>query len=200
MPLRAFGQVDQGQDIARLAEAILSKSNTPRATGTLTVSADGQGASDTYQVLANYSTPGVVHSLAVGENVALHDSLRPLSPFSTAFFGSLVADNATTVPAGSCFNGHAVDEETLKFPATRKLARLPDDSKLSSPHIDYFSHWASDDVSVTVHRELTTHFEGNFCAGPARTEIAGLADRLREDLSVTFSILPINAGLQKQSP
>jgi transglutaminase-like putative cysteine protease len=200
MPLRMLGQVAQGQDSAKLAEAILKKSNTPRATGTLTLPTDDFGASDSYNVVASYSTPGAIHSLVEGTNVGLQDNLRPLSPFSTAFFGPLISDKAADTPAGSCFNGHASDEETLQFPASRKLVKLPADTKLSSSHIDYISHWTSDAGSVTVHRELTTHFEQNFCTGPARAEMASLMERLKDDLNTTFSIPRIEAEAEKPSP
>jgi transglutaminase-like putative cysteine protease len=200
VPLRAIGQVAQGQDSAKLAEVILKKSNTPRATGTLTLPIDDLGATDSYNVVASYNTPGAVHSLVEGTNVGLQDNLRPLSPFSTVFFGSLISDRVADIPAGSCFNGHAVDEETLQFPVTRKLVKLPVDTKLNSSHINYFSHWTSDTGSITVHRDLTTHFEQNFCTGPARVEMTALADRLRDDLSTTFSIPRIEAEASKPSP
>jgi transglutaminase-like putative cysteine protease len=188
LPLRALGQVAQGQDAAKLAEALLKKSSTPRATGALTLPPPGD-ATDSYQMTANYTTPGVQRYLIDGDRVGMHDSLRPLSPFSSAFFGPLIADSKGDAVAGPCYNGHAVDDETLQYPAaSRKLTKLPADSKLDSAHVTYSAHWTAGSGSITVHRELTTHFDHSFCTGAERGEMTALAERLRDDLDVTFGL------------
>ncbi len=186
MPFRQLAELTQGQDGAKLAELVLKKSDTPRATGALVMPPLGD-ATDSYQMTANYSTPGIMHSLADGNRVAIRDNLRVVSPFSTALFGPLISEKAEG-PAGACHNGHAVDEETVEYPATRKLVKLPADSNLDSAHVSYASHWTAGTNSITVRRELTTHFDHSLCTGASRVEMATLAERLKDDLDVTFSI------------
>ncbi len=187
LPLRVLAQVAQGQDAGKLAEMVLKKSSTPHATGTLNLPAPGD-ATDNYEMTASYSTPGVVRNMADGDHVAIRDNLRPLAPFSTVFFGPLIDTKTNDQPAGACYNGHAVDDETLEFPASRKLTKLPADSKLDSAHVTYVSHWKSDGNSITVHRELTTHFDKSLCTGSERAEMTALAERLREAGEESFSI------------
>jgi len=186
LPFRALAELAQGQDSAKLAEVLLKKSDTPRATGAINLPAPGD-ATETYQMTANYSTPGIMRSLADGNRVNIRDNLKIVSPFAPALFGPLISDKAES-PAGACHNGHAVDEETVEYPATRKLAKLPMDTSLNSDHVSYAAHWTAGTNSITVHRELTTHFDHSLCTGAARAEMAALAMRLRDDQGVTFSI------------
>ncbi len=195
MPFRVLAELAQGQDGAKLAELVLKKSDTPRATGAITMPPPGD-ATDSYQMTANYSTPGIMHSLADGNRVNIRDNLRIVSPFAPALFGPLISEKAEST-AGACHNGHAVDEETVEYPATRKLVKLPAGSNLDSAHVSYASHWTAGTNSITVHRELTTHFDHSLCTGASRAEMAALADRLKDDLDVTFSIPRDSAAADK---
>jgi hypothetical protein len=75
--------------------------------------------------------------------------------------------------------------------------KLPADSNLDSAHVSYASHWTAGTNSITVHRELTTHFDHSLCTGASRAEMAALADRLKDDLDVTFSIPRDSAAADK---
>ena len=73
-----------------------------------------------------------------------------------------------------CYNGHAIDDETLQFSSVRHLTHVPDDSKVAREHVNYSSHWSSDGNSLTVHRELTTHFDTPLCSGSEKDELVAL--------------------------
>ena len=103
-------------------------------------------------------------------------------------FGPLIDGRDRDAAAAPCFNGHAMDDETLQYPAPRHLLKLPADSKLSSPHISYTSHWTSDGSSVSVHREFYAHFDQVLCAGAAKSEMLALADQLKADLQARVAV------------
>ncbi|HWY61706.1 MAG TPA: DUF3857 and transglutaminase domain-containing protein [Rhizomicrobium sp.] len=189
VPLRVLGAALQGQDGAKVASSVLQKSSTPRATGMVTAPLPDADAAS-YQLSASYSTPGTMSGFAPGSTSLLgfEDHLRALSPFSAAMFGPLVEGRFRDAAAAPCFNGHAVDDESMQYPATRHLLKLPADSKFSGPHISYTSHWTNDGASVSVHREFTAHFDQVLCAGAAKNELLAFADQLKTDVQVRFSL------------
>jgi transglutaminase-like putative cysteine protease len=190
--LRLLGGLMQGQNGSAIANAILQRNRVAGANGTLTLPPIDIDAAS-YQVSASYSTAGVVDGIARDEGLALFDNLRLLGPFSGAFFGPLLDNRGGDEAAVPCYNGHAVDDETLQFPATRHLATLPPDSHVSRPHITYVSHWSTDGNSISVHRELNTQFDQMLCSGSAKDDLLVAAGQIRKD-AATVLLLPHVAG------
>jgi hypothetical protein len=110
------------------------------------------------------------------------DSLRIAAPFSGLFFGAILDGQNSDADAVPCYNGHAIDDETLQFSNVRHLVHVPDDSNISREHINYSSHWSSDGNSLSVHRELFTHFDTPLCSGSEKDELVALSAQVKTDL------------------
>jgi transglutaminase-like putative cysteine protease len=178
--LKVLGVLVQGQDSTELAAKVLQKGPTPHATGSLTAPPPDMDATS-YEITGTYSTPGAVLGLAQGTGMPMEDSLRIANPFSGLFFGSIVDGQNREADAVPCYNGHAIDDETLQYSNVRHLVRVPEDSKVSREHVSYSSHWSTDGNSVTVHRELTTHFDTPLCSGSEKDELVALSDQTKTD-------------------
>ena len=180
MAVRALGQLMQGQDGSRLAANILQKSGTPHASGTLSAPpVDADAVS--YGLSGAYSTPGAINGLARNNSMPMFDNLRIVNPFSEIFFGPLIEGKNRDVEQVPCYNGHVVDDETLQFPATRHLSKLPEDQKMSRSYATYTEHWVQEGSSVSVHRELVTRFDHALCSGTAKDDLLAIGDRIRLD-------------------
>ncbi len=147
-------------------------------------------SSAAYQITANYTTPGTIRGLVTGPGVGMDDHLLPLPPFSASFFGPFMDARFSADEAAPCFSGHAVEDESLQYPATRHLLNVPADSSFSGGNVKYTSHWSSDGKSVTVHRELTTHFDLPLCSGKAKDELLS-DDLIRQDAQTLVAVPPL---------
>ena len=187
--LRLVGGLMQGQDGAKMANTILQKSGMADASGVLMAPPPNADV-PSYEISANYSMPGEAAGLGNASGVALADHLRVASPFSSGFFGPLIDARERDEAAVPCYTGQATDDETLQFPASRHLATLPADTKISKPHLTYVSHWSSDGNSVSVHRELTTRFDAMLCSGADKDDLLAAGDQIRAD-GKTLLLLPL---------
>jgi hypothetical protein len=186
-PLRVLGSVLQGDNGSKAAAAILERSRTPRATGTFTA----QPLSDTiapYQISATYSTPGVNAALANGQDFVFGDNLNIVPAESAAFFGPVFANNYNSTDPVPCYSGHAIADETLNFPATRHLEKLPSDVEISSSYISYSSHWSQSATSVNVHREFDAHFDKALCSGAVLQETMSVWAKVKQELATSFAV------------
>ena len=136
--LKVLGVLVQGQDSTNLAARVLQKSPTPHATGSLTAPLPDVDATS-YEVSGSYSTPGAV-LIAPNTGLVMGDSLRIAAPISGLFFGSILDGQNADTDAVPCYNGHAIDDETLQFSSVRHLTHVPDDSKVAREHVNYSSH------------------------------------------------------------
>lgn len=187
LPLRAMGTMLQGDSGQKIASAILQRSHTPRATGIL-VAAPLADETPPYQIIAQYRTSGADMGLEGTGYFQLNDSLRIVSPFSAVFFGPVLDDRYQNADPLPCFNGMASDDETLNFPASRHLARLPSDSRFDTAHTSYTSHWSARAGSVTVHREFATHFDKALCTGSDRLQTLLALSRIKSDLATGIAL------------
>ena len=178
--LRGLGSLMQGQDGTKLANTVLQKSATPRATGMLTAPPLDMDATS-YGISGNYSTPGAIIGLTKDNVMPLADNLKVLSPFSAVFFGPLIEGRNRDIDAVPCYNGRAMDDESVQLSGNRHLAKLPDDQKMSREHASYSEHWSSDGNVVSVHRELTTRFDQTLCTSTAKGDLLAIGDRIRAD-------------------
>jgi transglutaminase-like putative cysteine protease len=189
VPLRELGALIEGNNALWFSKLLLQRSRTPNAVGGLTASAPDE-QSDAYEIGAHYMTPGVFPALAAGTGFGFQDSLLAADPFGATFFGP--ASNAALLNANPvpCFNGRAVDDESLTYPQSRHLAALPGDSKFSTEHVDYISRWSDNGNTVMVHREMATHFNGVLCDASAHNEIAGVQMQIVRDRRTTIALAP----------
>jgi transglutaminase-like putative cysteine protease len=186
-PLRALGSVLQGDNGSKAAAAILEKTRTPDATGAL-VAQPLSATIAPYQISASYSTPGVNAALANGQDFVFGDNLNLVPAESAAFFGPVFGagyNNADPVP---CYSGHAIADETLNFPATRHLEKLPSDVDISSGSISYLSHWSQTATSVNVHREFDAHFDKALCSGASLQETISVWAKIKQELATSFAV------------
>ena len=189
VPLRELGMLINTNNALQFSQLLLRRSRTPNAVGALTASAPDE-QSDTYDIGAHYATPGIFPALAVGVGFGFQDSLLAADPFGATFFGP--ASNAALLSANPvpCFNGRAVDDESLTYPQSRRLAALPGDSKFSTQHVDYISRWSDNGDTVAVHREMATHFNTVLCDASAHNEIAGVQMQIVRDRGVVITLQP----------
>ena len=132
--------------------------------------------------------------------MTLSDHLRVASPFSSGFFGPLIDNRERDEAAVVCYTGQATDDETVQFPASRHVAALPADTKMTRNHLTYTSHWSSDGNSVSVHRELTTHFDAMLCSGGDKDDLLAAGDQIRADGKTPLLLPLVNNGAAAASP
>jgi hypothetical protein len=88
-----------------------------------------------------------------------------------------LSDNQPT----PCFAGRQVEELSLRLPDDRKPLRLPADRRIATEAFTYTSHWAFDDQTVTVRRELVSRIGEPLCRGALRLEAAAALREIRRD-------------------
>jgi hypothetical protein len=189
VPLRELGTLIEGTNAPKFTQLLLRRSRTPNAVGGLTTSVPDE-QSGAYEIGAHYTTPGIFPALAAGTGFGFQDSLLAADPFGATFFGPAsnpALQDANPVP---CFNGRAVDDESLTYPQSRHLAALPGDSKVSTEHVDYISRWSDDGNTVTVHREMATRFKGVLCDASAHNEITGVQMQILRDRRAVVALPP----------
>ncbi len=80
-----------------------------------------------------------------------------------------------------CLAGRQVEELSLRLPDDRKPLRLPADRRIATEAFTYTSHWAFDDQTVTVRRELVSRIGEPVCHGALRLEAAAALREIRRD-------------------
>ena len=190
-PLRILGRIVQQDAQNKLATALFTLHGTPRATGTITAPPDFAG--DNYQITTAYKTSGVLIAFAQNRGFVIPDSLRLVPLLSGNFFGPIFEDKYKTADALPCHSGRGVDDETLEFPASRHLQRLPDDKKISTSHMTYTSHWSEDGNKVRVHRELEARFDQAVCTNPLKDEVLSVAQNIKMDMAAQIALVQVSA-------
>jgi transglutaminase-like putative cysteine protease len=179
-PLRQLGALLQGENGKKLAHALLQKSPMPRATGAF-MAEPPDLAQPEYKISATYATPNPLAALAAGSSFRLGDNLKLIAPVSAILYGPVLEakfKNADPVP---CYSGRSIDDESLEFPATRHLDKLPEDVSIHTSHVSYSSHWSQTPTSVSVHREFTARFDEPVCSARVRDEVRGAVARIQAD-------------------
>jgi hypothetical protein len=87
-----------------------------------------------------------------------------------------------------CYNAHALDVETLQLWEDRHLQKLPADSELSSAHVEYRSRWSINGNTVSVTREMRTHFDQRICDLREGNEMWAARDQIQKDLQADLVI------------
>jgi hypothetical protein len=97
-------------------------------------------------------------------------------------------ENADPVP---CRSVHATDNYTLQFPAGKRVASLPPDMTVKTANLDYLAHWSSDGQSVSVKRELASHFDSALCTGAARTDVLAALARITQSYNTEIALVGV---------
>ncbi|HEX3755478.1 MAG TPA: hypothetical protein VHV26_10430, partial [Rhizomicrobium sp.] len=190
-PMRQLGVLLQGDNGKKLALALLQKSRTPLATGAFMVEPPDVERSQ-YKISATYAPPGPMEPLAAGTKFELGDNLKLLNPLGDIFYGPVMNPKFKAADLVPCYSGHSIDDETLEFPSTRHLDRLPDDANVRTQHITYSSHWSQTPGSVNVHREFEARFEEPLCNAMIRDEVQAALVRIRADAAAASFAVPRN--------
>jgi transglutaminase-like putative cysteine protease len=185
-PLRAIGRALQLDTQGKIASDLFKARGTPRANGGFAVPADV--TAESFQITANYKTPGSLVAFTQNRSFVIPDSLRITPLTSDLFFGPIFNDKFQKADAIPCSSGRGVDDETLEFTATRKLSSLPSDKKISTDHFTYSSHWAQDGNKVHVHRELEARFDQVVCPNPVKDEALTVLQSIRSDLVTQIAL------------
>src|SRR6185312_11412376 len=122
--LRAIGQRIQSTGAETTAGNILKQRGLPNATGTFAMAATGLAPE--YSIGGKFSAPGSLN-LRVMEA-----GLRVLNPTGDFLMGPLNNPKLKDTDPTPCYSGHAVEDLTLEFPATKALARLPQDADIKT--------------------------------------------------------------------
>jgi transglutaminase-like putative cysteine protease len=139
---------------------------------------DGFGSS--YEVHANFT-------LEPQPEILDGDAFAPaLGPILLARPGDLLLGPANPPTLGDkqptpCLAGRQVEELSLRLPDDRKPLRLPADRRITTEAFTYISHWAFDDQTVTVRRELVSRIGEPLCHGALRLETAAALREIHRD-------------------
>ena len=185
-PLRVIGMAIRLDTQGKIAANMFNSRGTPRAQGGFASPPDL--TTDPYSVTASYKTPGTLVAFTQNRGFVIPDNLRITALTSNLFFGPIFDDRYKTADAMPCRSGRGTDDETLEFAASRHLARLPDDKKISTDHFTYTSHWSADGNKVHVHRELEARFTQAVCTNPVKDEALSVAQSIRSDLATQISL------------
>jgi transglutaminase-like putative cysteine protease len=80
-----------------------------------------------------------------------------------------------------CYAGQQVEELSLRLPDDNKPHRLPPDRRIDNEAFTYTSHWAFEDQTVTVRRELVSRVNQPLCQGALRREVAAALREIHRD-------------------
>jgi hypothetical protein len=186
-PLRLLGAMMQGENGRKFAAAILAKVNQPTATGSFMAPPPNLDDAD-YRISGTWALPEPVAPLAAGANFRLSDYLQLVRPVSAAFFGPLLDPRFRANDPVPCFSGRAVDDESMTFPSSRRLERLPEDITLRTRHISFTSRWTKTATSVSVRREFEARFDEPLCRGAVRQEALAAFDRIQADINASLAL------------
>jgi hypothetical protein len=186
-PVRLLGSMMQGENGRKFAAMVLAKANQPSAIGAFMAPPPSMDDAD-YRISATWALPEPLAPLAAGASFRLADNLQLLKPVSAAFFGPVLDARFRGNDPAPCYSGRSVDEETMSFPATRRLERLPEDVTIRTAHISFTSRWSKTDTSVSVRREFEARFDTALCGGAVRREVLAAFDRIQADVNASLAL------------
>lgn len=91
--------------------------------------------------------------------------------------------------ATPCYSGKQVEDLTLEFPASRTVARMPQDMDVKTANLHYTSHWSVDGQTLAVHREFTSNIDQALCTGDVRKETMAAFAQIRSDHATPISLV-----------
>ncbi len=180
--MRLLGAMIQGDNGKRLAVSLLEKSRMPHATGAL-MAPPPDPNDPQYRISATYAPAEALSPLVAGTPFTLGDNLQLMKPISALLFGPVLDERYKAADTVPCYGGQSSDDETMEFPASRHLAKMPDDTSIRTEHLSYVSRWSKTATSVSVHREFSAKFDKPVCSGAVREEVRSAFAKIQADIA-----------------
>ena len=168
------------------AEAMLKKSNMPRALGRFTF-APTLVLTPQYSLSSHLQTTDAIR----GNLTPLMGALRLGGSVGDILAGPLENTTLANDQPTACYSGRQVEDLTLDLAPGRDVLRLPADVSLASGTMQYSSHWRRDGQTITRHREFQTRFDQPLCDGEIRKQAANMLDAIRRDTAAPLILLPL---------
>ena len=124
-----------------------------------------------------------------GESFAMPQGLALEGLGEPAWIGPISAERYKKAEVVACYSNRGSEDYALEFPAGKRLATIPTDTVVDTKNLKYKSHWSVSGHSVSVHRELTAHFDEPLCRGTQRTEILAAVEKIRTDAKSKISLV-----------
>ena len=142
-----------------------------------------------YTLTAAYTTTPDPRFLS-GDAIPRPEGVTIVPPAEAAFAGPIANEAYKDADPVACYSGQAIDDFSLEFPATSRLALLPQDAAIRTANIQYTSHWSLDGRVVRIHREYRARFDQPLCTGETRTSATAALARIREDYKTDIRLKP----------
>jgi hypothetical protein len=156
--------------------------------GTINFS-DAEPATPQYDVTSKYRAlpnPKILSGLAF----PMPNGLGPTDLADFSFLGPIAKFSDLDLDPAPCYSGHASENISLEFPATKRLAFLPDDKEIKTPNLEYTSHWSLKGNIVSVHREMRASFDQTLCTGRVRQQTVSALTLIRNDYKINILLRP----------
>ena len=181
--LRSLGAQFQAIGLDKAAGDMLKKRNFPLATGAFTVATLGTFAPQ-YSITGKFSTPRPIRFNA------MPDGLRTVDRTGDFLMGPLNNPKIKDTDPTPCRSGKMIEDLSLEFPADHHLAKLPPDSDIKTPNLQFTSHWALNGQTLTVHREFTANIDQAVCSGEVRKSSADALAQILKDYQAQVLVQP----------
>ena len=187
--LRGLATTIANGESAKLAEVLLKARGMPKATGDFTAPPTAD-LGDSFAIKGTFTTQHRPQMLS-GEDFAVPEDFSFVLPTGSLFFGP-VADSKLNVDGDvPCYGGRETDDYSLSFPANRHIAKLPDNASVRTANIAFTSHWSSSGNTLTVHRELSAHFDAPVCTAAVRKDLLAAFERVRADYQAKIALVVV---------
>lgn len=185
--VRRFITSVQSAGPEKVATEALSRRGLSSATGMFEVVAPELLTPD-YGVNTHYKADKQ-NKLLSGESFAVPQGLALEGLGESDWLGPLSAERYKKTDVVACYSNRGSEDYTLEFPVGKRLAAIPADTVIDTRAIKYKSHWSVNGHAVSVHRELTAHFDEPLCRGSERTAILAAVEKIRADAKTKISLV-----------
>jgi transglutaminase-like putative cysteine protease len=180
--LRSTGARIQATGPERVASDLLKRQNRPNATGTFTVTGLGNFAPQ-FSLASKFSTPRP-------QNInGMPGGLRIQARTGDFLMGPIGNTKLKDTDPTPCYSGSMSEDISLEIPASRHLAKVPDDSNVKTANLEFTSHWSLSGQTLTVHREFKSTVDQPLCTGEVRKDTAAALTRINQDYSARISLV-----------
>jgi hypothetical protein len=147
--------------------------------GKFTFTAPNDLASD-YSISSHYESEPRPRYLS-GDGFTLNPGMGLLGSPGDGLMGPAFMAKLSDAEPTPCFTGHQVEEVSLRLPAGRHVAKLPQSTEVKNAQLRYTAQWSLAEHTVTVRREFTTTMDQSLCTGDTRKAAAKALAEIREE-------------------
>ena len=180
--LRSMAARIQATGPDRVASDLLKRQNRPNATGTFTIAGLGNFAPQ-FSLTGKFTTPRpqTINAMPAG--------LRVLGRTGDFLMGPIANTKLKDTEPTPCYSGNMSEDISLEFPASRHLAKVPDDSNVKTANLQFTSHWSLSGQTLTVHREFKSNIDQALCTGEVRKDTAAALARILQDYNARIALV-----------